>query len=140
MNKLLLTVCAFGLLLSSASAHAGAESIEYWKCGPYNIRIDRAADNGWGVSFDTTKGKEVRRDQYNFIREKKAQTNDESKFAFWSGVRKKGPHLGMAGTLETSLANGRTTYTEEVFTGADRTLSKVVKTCTAGKAAAWPRR
>jgi hypothetical protein len=90
MNKLLLTVCAFGLLLSSASAHAGAESIEYWKCGPYNIRIDRAADNGWGVSFDTTKGKEVRRDQYNFIREKKAQTNDESKFAFWSGVRKKG--------------------------------------------------
>ena len=32
-----------------------AGSIEYLKCGPFNIRIDRAAGNMFGASFDTTE-------------------------------------------------------------------------------------
>jgi hypothetical protein len=84
------------LLLVSAAAHAGAESIEYWKCGPYNIRINRDTGDMWGgVSFDTTKGKEVRRDHYNFLRER-AGTDDEneSKFASWSGQPTASPCQG----------------------------------------------
>ena len=55
-----------------------------------------------------------------------------SEFAFWSGVSVKDRRVIMKGTLQTDLANGRTTYTEESFIG-QKSLGKVVKTCTAGK-------
>jgi hypothetical protein len=108
-----------------------AGSIEYLKCGPFNIRIDRAAGNMFGASFDTAKGKEIRRRQYNFLREK-AYTKGASEFAFWSGVSVNDRRVIMKGALQTDLANGRTAYTEESFIG-QRSLGKVVKTCTAGK-------
>jgi hypothetical protein len=114
---------------------AMAGSIKYLKCGLFNIRIDRAADNMFGVSFDTTKGttkgKEDRRRQYKFLREK-AYTEGASEFASWSGVSAKDRRVIMKGVLETNLANGRTTYTEESFIG-QKSSGKVVKTCTAGK-------
>jgi len=79
---------------------AMAGSIKYLKCGQFDIRIDRSADNMFGVSFDTTKGKEVRRRQYNFLREK-AYIEGASEFAFWSGVSVKDRRVIMKGTLET---------------------------------------
>jgi len=52
----------------------------------------------FGASFDTTKGKEIRRRQYNFLREK-AYTKGASEFAFWSGVSVKDRRVIMKGTL-----------------------------------------
>jgi hypothetical protein len=128
MKTAMMTLAA--LMLASGAL---AEPIEYWKCGPFNIQVDRDTGVGMGATFDITKGREVRKDQYEFLREKAGKPAPESttKFVFWSGVLIKDHRRSMAGTLETDLTTGRTTYTEESFIGwRGRSLGKVVKTCT----------
>jgi hypothetical protein len=81
------------------------------------------------VDFEITKGKEIRSDQYDVIREK-AGTDDARRWAFWSGVLVKDRRRSMAGTLETDIATGRTTYMENSYIGEPgRLLRKVVKIC-----------
>jgi hypothetical protein len=124
MTKFALYVFSLWLISGCFAPPAVAGSIEHWKCGPFDIRIDRAAV----PSFETIKGKEIRSEQYDFLRVK-AGTNDATKWAFWSGVSVKDRRRSMAGTLETDIATGRTTYTEESFIGQQTLLGKVVKTC-----------
>jgi hypothetical protein len=130
MKTAMMTLAA--LMLASGAL---AEPIEYWKCGPFNIRIDRDTGTGVGVDFDITKGREVRGEQYDFLHVRAGPAGptgpSKTESAFWSGVSVKDRRRSMTGTLETDLASGRTTYTEESFIGARmRSLGKVAKTCT----------
>ena len=130
MTKFALYVFSLWLISGCFPPPAVAESIEHWKCGPFDIRIERGDPaSNWEVDFEITKGKEIRSEQYDVIREK-AGTDDARRWAFWSGVLVKDRRRSMAGTLETDIATGRTTYTENSYIGEPgRLLRKVVKTC-----------